>query len=101
MLLTYLKSKEAIDISLMLRQTIPDEQSSDTSQGYFSAVQAREAAEQPPCKRQRLSREALVRGQFDVLELDLDKSMASITATHSPLAVLRTIEWAKKSRFAQ
>lgn len=84
----------------MQRETNPDELSAEASQDCSLAVQTREP-EQPPYKRRRLSREAIIRGQFDVLELDLDKSMAAMTATHSPLAVLRTIEWAKKSRFAQ
>lgn len=79
---------------------LPDGLSAESSQDDSSAHQASQS-EEPPRKRQRKSREALILGQFDVLELDLDKSMAAITATQSPLAVLRTIEWAKNSRFAK
>jgi hypothetical protein len=100
MLSTYLDSKETIDISLLRRHVLPDGLSVESSQSDSSAHQAFQP-EEPPRKRQRKSRDALFRDQFDVLELDLDKSMAAITATQSPLAVLRTIEWAKKSRFAK
>lgn len=99
MLSTYLESKETIDISLMLRESLFDELCGESSPGSSPACQTI-LAEESPNKRRRTSREVLVQGQFDLLELDLDKSMAAITATQSPLAVLRTIEWAKSSRFA-
>lgn len=100
MLSTYLNSKETIDISMLRRHLLPDDLSAELSQDDSSAHQTLQP-EEPPRKRQRKSREVFFRGQFDVLELDLDKSMAAITATQSPLAVLRTIEWAKKSRFTK
>lgn len=99
MLSAYLASKETIDISLMLSQSSFGDLSSGPSQDN-SASRQTALMEAPPTKRRRTSRETFICEQLDLLELDLDKSMAAITATQSPLAVLRTIEWAKNSRFA-
>jgi len=97
MLSAYLRSKESIDVSFERRMTGADLNESPVFQPKFDSGDC--GVQQSSTTDQHCNENyAPKRTRPTELELDLDKFMASFTASESPDAVIYTIIGTKKSK---